>query len=378
MQSLTPDRRTIIAAAAGFVAVASAPALARKRPRPFVINALGGLFDPNTEHPSEAQIAAHYLEPRAIADAREAGLAAINLTLGHVFGEGEPFSATIDDIAWWSEAIRLRPESLMLIRSAADIRKAHEGGKAGLIFGFQNTEMFDKDATRARLFSDLGVRIVQLTYNLRTTTGDGALVEENKGLTEFGRELVSALNAQKLLVDLSHGGAKTTMDALETSKAPIAITHTGCAALAAHPRNKTDAELKALSEKGGVAGIYFMPFLTPGRQQMAADIADHIVHAVNVMGEDHVGIGTDGSVTAIDDMPAFLEAYRKNNEERRKAGIAAPNEDDNIITTPPDLMGAGQFEKLSGILSARGWKSARIEKILSGNFLRLFGEVWGG
>lgn len=378
MNSVILDRRSLVAGAAMASALAATPALAKRKKRRLVINGLGGIYDPNSGHPSDEEIAAHFLAPRAVADARAAGLAATNNTIGHVFGEGDPFASTIDDIAWWTEAIRLRPDSLMLIRTAADIRAAHEANLVGNIFGFQNTEMFGKDASRVRLFSDLGVRIVQLTYNLRTTTGDGALAPENGGLTDFGRELVAALNKQKLLVDLAHGGEKTTMEAIAVSTAPIAITHTGCAALAAHPRNRGDAELRALADKGGVAGIYFMPFLTPGRQQMAADIVAHIEHAVNVMGEDHVGIGTDGGATAIDDMPAFLEEFRRNNEERRKAGIAAPNEVDNIITTPPDLMGPTQFEQLAGMLSGRGHSDARIEKILGGNFLRLFGEVWGG
>ena len=372
------DRRMLIAGAAMTGALAAAPAYARKKKRPFVINALGGLGNPNGGAFGEKEIAAHFLDPRPIADAGKANLAAINLTLGHVFGEGDPFADTVDDLSWWAEAIRLRPDALALIRTAADIRAAHDAGKVGLIFGFQNTEMFGKDASRTRLFSDLGVRVVQLTYNLRTTTGDGALVEENAGLTDFGRELVAALNAQKLLVDLSHGGEKTTMDALAASTAPIAITHTGCAALAPHPRNRGDAELKALADKGGVAGIYFMPYLTPGRQHMAADIIAHIEHAVNVMGEDHVGIGTDNSVTAIDDMAAYLEDHRKDIENRKKLGVGAPNENPDITTIPRDLTGPGQFEKLSLMLSSRGHSDARIEKIMGGNFLRLFGEVWGG
>ncbi len=378
MLPMRPDRRMLITGAASIAALASTPVFAKKKKRPLVINGLGGLYNPNGSGPSEDEIAAHYLEPRVIADTRAANIAATNNTIGHVFGEGDPFANTIDEIAWWTEAIRLHPESLSLIRTATDIRAAHDANLAGNIFGFQNTEMFGKDASRVRLFSDLGVRIVQLTYNLRTTTGDGALAPENGGLTDFGRELVAALNRQKLLVDLAHSGEKTAMEAIAASTAPVAITHTGCAALAPHPRNKTDAELKALADKGGVAGIYFMPYLTPGRQQMAADIVAHIEHAIDVCGEDHVGIGTDGGATAIDDMPAFLEAFAKSNEERRKAGIAAPNEDDNIITTPPDLMGPTQFEKLSMMLSARGASEARIEKILGGNFLRLFGEVWGG
>lgn len=375
---MTIDRRMFVAASLAASALAAAPAYARKKKRPFVINALGGLGNPNGGPFGEKEIAAHYLDPRPIADAGKANLAAINLTLGHVFGEGDPFADTVDDLSWWAEAIRLRPDALALIRTAADIRAAHDAGKVGLIFGFQNTEMFGKDASRTRLFSDLGVRVVQLTYNLRTTTGDGALVAENAGLTDFGRELIAALNAQKLLVDLSHGGERTTMDALAASTAPIAITHTGCAALAPHPRNRGDAELKALADKGGVAGIYFMPYLTPGRQHMAADIIAHIEHAVKIMGEDHVGIGTDNSVTAIDDMASYLEEHRKDIENRKKLGVGAPNEDPDITTIPRDLTGPGQFEKLSLMLSSRGHSDARIEKILCGNFLRLFGEVWDG
>lgn len=378
MPYLNPDRRSLIAGAAALAALSSSPALAKKKKRRLVIDALGGIGDPDGDPPTPEQLAAHYLDPTIIDDALAADLAAGNMTLGYVFGDGDPFAKTIDDLSWMTEAIRLRPETLIHIRSAKDILSAHATNRTGVIFGFQNSEMFGGDAARARLFADLGVRIVQLTYNLRNAAGDGALVPENAGLTKFGRDLVAALNERRLLVDLAHGGEKSTFDAIKASTAPIAITHTGCAVLAAHPRNKTDAELKALADSGGVAGIYFMPYLTPGRQQLAADVVDHIEHAVNVCGEDHVGIGTDGSTSGIDDMPKYMEAFRKNTEERKALGIAAPNEDPNIITTTPDLMGPTQFEKLAGMLSARGHKEARIDKILGGNFLRLFEEVWGG
>ncbi|MEZ5920356.1 MAG: membrane dipeptidase [Parvularculaceae bacterium] len=376
MNAFNLDRRSVLVGAAAAGALAATPAFAKKFRRP-VINALGGFYDPNAGPPSDAGIAAHKINQRGVEDALKAQVAATNMTLGYVFGDGDPFADTIDDIAWWSEAIRLRADAIIHVRSAADISEAEKQGKTGVIFGFQNSEMFGGDAARARLFSDLGVRIVQLTYNLRNSAGDGSLVKENNGLTKFGQELVAALNEKRLLVDLSHAGEQTTMDAIAASKSPIAITHTGCAALAPHPRNKTDAELKALADAGGVAGIYFMPYLTPGRQQMAADIAAHIEHAVNVMGEDHVGIGTDGGVTAIDNMPAYMEEHRKDIENRKKLGVGAPNEDPNIITLVPDMMGPSQFEKLAGLLSARGFSSARIDKVLSGNFMRLFGEVWG-
>ncbi|MEK7265593.1 MAG: membrane dipeptidase [Pseudomonadota bacterium] len=373
------SRRTLLTAGAAAGALAAAPALAKTyKKRRLVIDALGGIGDPDGDPMTPEQIAAHYINPSNIDDALKANLAAANTTLGYVYGDSDPFVQTVDDLSWMTEAIRLRPEKLIHVLSAKDILSAHKANKSGVIFGFQNSEMFGGDASRARLFADLGVRIVQLTYNIRNTAGDGALVPENTGLTKFGHDLIAALNERRLLVDLAHGGEKLTYDAIKASTAPIAITHTGCAALAAHPRNKKDAELKALADSGGVAGIYFMPYLTPGRQQLAADVVDHIEHAVNVCGEDHVGIGTDGMTSGIDDMPKYMEAFRKNTEERKALGIAAPNEDPNIITTTPDLMGPTQFEKLAGMLAARGHKEARIDKILGGNFLRLFGEVWGG
>ncbi len=378
MSFATVNRRAFIAGATFTAALAATPTIAKKKNHPLVINALGGLWNPNGGPLSDDDIANYVLDPRALADARKANIGAINVTLGDVFGEGDPFADTIDDLAWWNEAARRNADKLMLVRRAQDITDANAAGRVGLIFGFQNSEMFGGDATRARLFKDLGVRVVQLTYNLQSAAGAGALIPENTGLTDFGRELVAALNAQRLLVDLSHAGEKTTMDALETSSAPIAITHTGCAALADHPRNKTDAELRALADKGGVMGVYFMPYLTPGRQHTAADIVAHIEHAINVCGEDHVGIGTDGMATAIDDMPGFLKAHREDIARRKELGVGAPNEDPDIITIPPDLMGPTQFERLADMLSANGHSDARIEKVMSGNFMRLFSEVWGG
>ncbi len=377
MTEFNVNRRALIAGATIAATIAASPALAKGKRR-FVINALGGIGDPNSGPMTDAEIAAHNLEPRPIDDTRAAGVAATNLTLGYVFGDGDPFVSTIEEIAWWDEAIRLRPDTLLKIRTAEDIRLAQRKGRAGIIYGFQSSEMFAGDPARASIFSDLGVRICQMTYNLRGASGDGCLVPENTGLTKFGHDLVAALNAEKLLVDLSHGGEKATMDAIAASKAPIAITHTGCAALSSHPRNKTDAELKALAEKGGVMGVYFMPYLSPGRQHMAADVVAHVEHAINVCGEDHVGLGLDHSVTAIENMPAYMEAHRKNTEERRKLGVAAPNESEDIILLAPDLMGPAQFERLAGLLSARGHSEARIDKVLGGNFVRLFGEVWGG
>jgi membrane dipeptidase len=376
------DRRAILFGAAVGAAALAMPASGvlsantRRLKNATIINALGGFGNPNAENSTEEEVAAHFLDPRGIADARTAGLTAVNFTLGHVFGEGDPFEESVADIAWMDAAIRARSGGLLRVYSVADIEEARKSRRLGVIYGFQNTEMLGEDAARVDIFADLGVRVFQLTYNLRNSVGDGALVPENRGLTDFGREVVAKLNARKLLVDLSHAGEQTTLDAIAASTAPIAISHTGCRALADHPRNKTDAELRALADKGGVVGVYFMPYLTPGRQQMADDIVLHIEHAVDICGEDHVGIGTDGSVSGIDDMEGYRRRLKEDVENRKKLGVGAPGETADIVLFAPDLSGVDQFRKLADLLDARGHSEARIEKILGGNFMRLFGEVW--
>jgi membrane dipeptidase len=188
---------------------------------------------------------------------------------------------------------------------------------------------------------------------------------------------VQALNRQRLLVDLSHSGEQTCLDAAAASSQPIAITHTGCRALADLPRNKSDRELRMVAEKGGFVGIYFMPFLAIGRQPTATDLVAHIEHALKVCGEDHVGIGSDGNVSTIDDMPAYMRTLEIEIRKRRAAGISAPGERPDIVPFLPDLQGPDKYLRLADMLVKRGHPASRIEKVLGLNFLRVAGQIWG-
>lgn len=348
---------------------------------PPLIDALGGIDDPNAalKEPPQSAFAPRELKfsERGFADARAAGLSAFNLTLGYVAGSEEPFEQSVREIAAWDEMIRAHPGQLLKVLRADDIEAAKRAGRIGVIYGFQNAAQLGADAARADTFQRLGVRIVQLTYNNKNALGCGAVVPEDTGLTEFGRACVARLNDRRVLVDLSHGGPRTIADAIEASHMPVAITHTGCRALADLPRNVRDETLRRLAEKGGVAGIYFMPFLAVGRQPGAADVVRHIEHAWDAMGEDHVGIGTDNSVSGIDDLGAYRERLKREIEERRKLGVSAPGETPDIVPFVPELMGPDKFAKLRGLLAARGHKAARLDKLFGLNFLRLFREVWG-
>lgn len=344
-----------------------------------VVNTLGGLDNPNLPAPGTDATRAqrNRIDARALADARRSGLNAVNVTIGWVAGDGDPFEFSVRDVAQNLAQIRSQPDDLHLVLTAADIERARAGNRIGMILGFQNGAMFGTDPSRVDLFADMGVRVMQLTYNIRNDLGSGSVMPEDQGLTPLGREVLARIEANRVQMDLSHSNRQTCLDAIAAATRPLSINHTGCRALTDLPRNKTDAELRGVADKGGFIGIYFMPFLAKGRIATANDVADHIVHAVKVAGEDHIGIGTDGYVTSFDDMGAYMEALRKENAERVRLGIAAPGE--TATTTPfiMDLRGPGQFQKLADLLTARGLKSAQIDKILGRNYLRFARDTWG-
>lgn len=367
------NRRTLLALSA---AAAAMPAVTAAAPDPLaktiVVNALGGLNDPNFDEPPRP-----VLTPRILADARSSGTTAVNVTVGYVAGPAEPFQASVAEVAQWTRLIREHPADLRLILTAADIERARRERKIGVILGFQNAAQMGDDPSRVDLFADLGVRVIQLTYNLRNQLGDGSIAPEGRGLTEFGRQVVERLNANRVMVDLSHSGRQICLDAIAASNQPISINHTGCRALVDLPRNKTDEELRRVAETGGFVGIYFMPFLNLSGHATAADVVRHLEHAIDVCGEDHVGIGTDGGTTPIDDLEKYKEALRKEHELRKARGVAAPGERADTHPFVDDLRGPDQFRKLARLLGERGHKPARIDRILGGNFVRYARDVWG-
>lgn len=360
----------------GLPALAQQAADTRAR-RPISIDALGSIDNPNRPQAEQDDPDAIGIDARSLADAKAAGMTAFNMTIGYVFGKDDPYESSVRQVAAWDAFIRRHSDALIKVQQVADIHRAHEQGRTGVILGFQNAAMMGNDVRRVETFANLGVKVIQLTYNGPNQLGDGATAPANRGLTPFGREVVQALNRHRTMVDLSHSGEQICLDAAAASTQPIAITHTGCRALADLPRNKSDRELRLVAEKGGLVGIYFMPFLAIGRQPVAADLVAHIEHAIKVCGEDHVGIGTDGSVCAIDDMPGYMRSLEKEVQQRRAAGISAPGERADIVPFLPDLQGPDKFHKLADLLAKRGHSASRIDKILGLNFLRFAGDVWG-
>ena len=364
-----------MAASASVAGATSAASTARgsgavdpSKTEPILIDFLGspGPFNQLDQGNGEA------LSDERIANVRASGLSAINVTI-----LGGTFEKMCADIAFWEHEIGSHPDVFVRVRTVDDVRQAHATGRLGLIYGFQGVGGLGDELEPFDVFARLGVRVMQLTYNGRDLVGDGCLEPGNAGLSRFGLEVLEHLNHQRVLVDLGHCGQQTTADAIAHSKVPVAISHSGCRVLADLPRNKRDEELRAMAERGGVVGIYLMPFLAAGRQVTGDDVVLHLEHALEVCGEDHVGIGSDLSITPLPDTEEFRKQHREFVEMRQKYHVAAPGESPDRFYNVPDFNHPRRLQMVGERLRARGHSTKRIEKILGGNWLRLLDEVWG-
>lgn len=372
------DRRTMVAGAAA--AVVAAPALGRAKAvsgpgwydKAIVIDALGDFGDPYGTDDSTR------LSDRAWSEMVGTGVTMLRDTVLPVGNTADPWGDYQKEMAVKQQILAANPDRLILIRTAADILKAKREKKFGILIGTQDSAMVSGDLDRLAQMKKDGVMTVQLTYNNANLSGDGSLEPRNAGLTKLGKATIDRIEKEKLLLDLSHGGARTMAEAAAYAKRPLVISHTGARALADHPRNTADETIKAVADKGGVVGVYFMPFLTLDSHPKGSDLIAHIEHVANVAGEDHVGLGTDNGV-----LPQIVDAEstRKLNEWAQKridAGIAAPGEGLNVWPMVPDYNSVDRYRRLAADLQKRGWSEARLEKLFGGNFLRVYKEAWGG
>jgi membrane dipeptidase len=378
---ISESRRTLLLQVAG-AAVAAAipqilkgsvsdqisPAVRRTYDNSLVIDATGSPDDFMGGWPREHSL----LTAQELAQISESGVTAIDVTVS------DPgLEKTIGNIAGWHGAIANHPQNLLLVRSVNDISQAHESGRLGVILGFQHTEMMGRRLEWINRFNDLGVRSIQLTYNKRNLMGDGCLEPGNAGLSKLGFEAVERMNAIGIAVDLSHCGKRTTRDGIEASVKPPLLTHSGCRALHDNPRNKDDDTLRAMADKGGVIGIYFMPFLGDNGSPWATEamVLDHIDHALKVCGEDHVGIGTDGPIPTVRESQEFFDLMKKVEKQRAAAGVQAPGEQGRFPYIQ-ELNQPRRIEQVAEGMHRRGHPDRVIEKVIGANFYRAFSEIW--
>lgn len=303
-------------------------------------------------------------------EALRGGVTAIN----HAAVLWENFRGGIDRITEWNRLFDQHGDIVMPVRSTADIGAAKAAGKLGIIMGWQNTSPLEDRLDYLPVFKTLGIGIMQLTYNTQNFAGAGYLEEKDSGLTGFGRELVAEMNRVGVLCDLSHVGEVTAAEAIEHSTLPCAITHCLPKALKDVPRNKSDGLFKRCADKGGVIGVsLFAPGLAAGNDATVTDVVDAIAYMIDLVGEDHVAIGTDFSLNRPRPGPWQEWAAKDKGTARLLTGFAAAK-----ISKPEGLRRLDEIPNLTAEMHARGWTETRIRAILGGNWLRLLDRVWQG
>jgi len=300
---------------------------------------------------------------------REAGYSGIIESL-----ERADLQTAIDQLVMWRRRVEEHSDKLLLALSAKDFEHARESGRTAVMMNFQDATMLEGDKDNVEALHALGMRSFQLTYNFRNLLGDGCLERTNAGLSDFGVEVVERMNQVGVMADLSHCGRQTTLDGIEFSNKPVAMTHTMCAAIREHPRAKTDEALRACAEKGGVTGICALGYFVgpdPGGETTIEHYADHIEHAVSVAGHEHVALSTDFPPQGISPWATREEWYLPRLE------VFKPSYEVRWPPWIPELDSPDRFRNSLKVLEGRGWSESHIELLLGQNWLRLFGETIG-
>ena len=287
--------------------------------------------------------------------------------------DSKDLTSALESLAEWKSRIEDHPNRLMSARSAEDFITAKQENKVAVMFGFQNATMIEKSIDNLNTLYAEGTRWIQLTYNERNLLGDGCTERTNAGLSDFGIEAVQRMNELGIIVDLSHCGRQTTLDGIQFSKAGVSMNHTMCEALyKEHPRAKTDQQIRAMAEKGGVMGIICLGYMIgpdPGGQTTLETYIDHIDHAVNIAGIDHVGLAADFAIEGLEANGATRENWFVPRLSRFKPSY-------QVRWPPwiPELDRAERYQYVAKAMEKRGYKDEEIAKILGKNWLRYFNE----
>lgn len=282
----------------------------------------------------------------------------------------EGFEETVDILASWHRRFR-RQSNVLQVKTTSDIHLAHETGRLGIILGWQNISPIENSLERLEAFHALGVRIVQLAYNVRNLVANGCYEPHDSGLSMFGLKTVQKMNELGILIDLSHVGDKSSLDAIEASSHPVAFTHTHLREFCSHPRNKPGYLVRALVDKGGVIGANAYPqFLPSGYESTLTEYVDGLERLIEVAGIDHVGFATDQCEERDWEFFDYL-ARLHGTTDHFKPDLPYLN------PTVKGLEKNSDIPRIAAELGERGYLRPEIDKVMGGNWLRLYAEVWG-
>jgi len=272
---------------------------------------------------------------------RQAGINAAFFAVDVTAAKGTHLQYALDGLGFFLREAALSPEDIVLVRRAADITRAQAEDKLAAVLAIENTDGLDQSIYPLSAFYELGVRTLTITHSTRSWAADGCEVENGGGLTGFGKSVIVEMNRLGMLVDVSHLNDRGFWDTLEHSTDPVMATHSCCRALCGHPRNLTDEQLKELGGSGGVVALTVVPDFIHDSAPTIDGLIDHIEHAIQKAGIDHVALGSDfdGGGTLVED--------------------------------------ALVYPQITELLSQRGLSDGDLAKVLGSNHLRILTQVIG-
>ena len=290
---------------------------------------------------------------------KRAGVHYLSVNVGY---DVVPWRKTLQTLAAFRAWVQQHPEDYLLVDRADDVRQARREGRMAVGFDLEGMNALDGDVNMVSAYYALGVRQMLFAYNLNNGAGGGCH-DADQGLTAFGRAVIAEMNRVGMLVDCSHSGLRTTLEAMEASSAPVIFSHSCAHAVTPHGRNITDAQIRRCAATGGVVGINGVGLFLGGNDRPLERFADHVLHVADIAGPDHVGIALDYSFDT-GGIETLLEARADYWPRHEYPG------------GPVHFVAPGELPQIVEILLRRGCSDAQITGLLGGNFLRVAQQVW--
>jgi membrane dipeptidase len=330
-----------------------------------------GAYPPRTYVP--------YLTHEKIEALRTSGITALSMCMTVVPSVmAENYAAEVRGVIQkWDVFVQEHADVFLKITSAADIDTVKRTGQVGFIFNFQRTMPFGWNLNRLTEFVDMGIRQIQLTHDQRNLVADSCYEKANAGLSHFGYRVIEAINDRRVVMDLTHVGDRSALEAILHTTKPFIFSHSGCYALCPHPRNVSDRNIRAMADKGGVFCVFNQSgWLTSDPVISMDHYLAHVEHVINLAGEDHVAMGTDGDAVNMTAMRPDEVLWHNEIFANKRKDFPQLNWEVKHMRVP-ELSHPRRLLHLAQALLKKGYKTRSIEKIIGGNYVRVFKEVVG-
>lgn len=308
--------------------------------------------------------------PEIFRQMRDGGMSAVHVTICY----HENFRETVNAIAGWNRRFEAHADLIFHGRSGADVRRAQAENRTAIIFGLQNCSPIEDDIALVEICHQLGIRFMQLTYNNQSLLATGCYESDDGGITRMGREVIREMNRVGLVIDMSHSAERSTLDAIELSARPIAITHANPSFWHPGRRNKSNTVIKALTARGGMLGFSLYPHhLNGGSQCRLEDFCAMVARTAEMVGPTHLGIGSDLCQGQPDSVVTWMRNGRWTRTPDFGEGTAA---DAGFPPQPPWFRDNRDFPRIAGGLRAAGFNQTEIDGIMGANWLRFFDDAF--